>query len=172
MSTEIVAATVAKAGKYLSFLLGREEYGLEILKVLEIIGIMDVTRVPRTPEYVRGVVNLRGRVIPVIDLRCKFQIPPAEATDKTCIIVVQVSQGDLDVTMGVIVDEVSEVISFAQEQIEPAPAFGGGMDESASITGIGKLGNKFVVLVDIDRVLEGEELAAVVQTVQSPHAAT
>lgn len=172
MSTEIVAGTPAKAGKYLSFLLGPEEYGVEILKVQEIIGIMDMTCVPRTPECVRGVVSLRGRVIPVVDLRCKFRMPQAEVTGRTCIIVVQASQGDLTVTMGVIVDEVSEVISFAQEQIESAPVFGGGMDESASITGMGKLGSKFVILVDIDRVLEGEEFAAVVQTAQKTRVAT
>jgi purine-binding chemotaxis protein CheW len=166
MSTDTMAATLAKPGKYLSFILGREEYGLEILKVQEIIGIMDVTRVPRTPPYVRGVINLRGRVIPVVDLRSKFQMPSIEDTEKTCVIVVQVTQGDLTVTMGVIVDEVSEVLSFAQEQIEPAPAFGGGMDEAEFITGMGKLGRKVVILLDGDRVLKGEELEAVAQAAQ------
>lgn len=166
MSTNTLAATLAKPGKYLSFVLGREEYGLEILKVQEIIGIMDVTRVPRTPPYVRGVINLRGRVIPVVDLRSKFQMPTIDDTEKTCVIVVQVSQGDLTVTMGVIVDEVSEVLSFTQEQIEAAPSFGGGMDEVEYITGMGKLGKKVVILLDADRVLKGEELAAVAQAAQ------
>ncbi len=162
MSTDTMAATLANPGKYLSFVLGREEYGLEILKVQEIIGIMDVTRVPRTPPYVRGVINLRGRVIPVVDLRGKFLMAGTDATEKTCVIVVQISQGDLTVTMGVIVDEVSEVLSFTQEQIEPAPSFGGGMDEMEFITGMGKLGKKVVILLDVDRVLKGEELEAVV----------
>ena len=162
MSTDTMAATLANPGKYLSFVLGREEYGLEILKVQEIIGIMDVTRVPRTPPYVRGVINLRGRVIPVVDLRGKFQMAGIDDTEKTCVIVVQISQGDLTVTMGVIVDEVSEVLSFTQEQIEPAPSFGGGMDEMEFITGMGKLGKKVVILLDVDRVLKGEELEAVV----------
>jgi purine-binding chemotaxis protein CheW len=166
MSTNTLAATLAKPGKYLSFVLGREEYGLEILKVQEIIGIMDVTRVPRTPPYVRGVINLRGRVIPVVDLRSKFQMPTIGDTEKTCVIVVQVSQGDLTVTMGVIVDEVSEVLSFTQDQIEAAPSFGGGMDEVEYITGMGKLGKKVVILLDADRVLKGEELAAVAQAAQ------
>ena len=166
MSTETLTATVAKPGKYLSFVLGREEYGLEILKVQEIIGLMEVTRVPRTPSYVRGVINLRGRVIPVVDLRGKFLMPAVEDTEKTCIIVVQVTQGDLTVTMGVIVDEVSEVLSFAQEQIEPSPSFGGGMDEAEYITGMGKLGKKVLILLDVDRVLKGEELAAVAQAAQ------
>ena len=160
MSTDTLAATLAKPGKYLSFVLGREEYGLEILKVQEIIGIMDVTRVPRTPSYVRGVINLRGRVIPVVDLRGKFQMATINDTEKTCVIVVQITQGDLTVTMGVIVDEVSEVLSFTQDQIEPTPSFGGGMDEMEFITGMGKLGKKVVILLDVDRVLKGDELEA------------
>jgi purine-binding chemotaxis protein CheW len=163
MSIDTMTATLAKPGKYLSFVLGREEYGLEILKVQEIIGIMDVTRVPRTPAYVRGVINLRGRVIPVVDLRSKFLMPVVEDTEKTCVIVVQINRGDLTVTMGVIVDEVSEVLSFTQEQIEPAPSFGGGMDEAEYIIGMGKLGKKVVILLDGDRVLQGEELEAVAQ---------
>jgi purine-binding chemotaxis protein CheW len=165
MTTDTATATLARAGKYLSFVLGREEYGLEILKVQEIIGIMDVTRVPRTPTFVRGVVNLRGRVIPVVDLRGKFNMSPAEDTEKTCIIVVQVTHNDLTVTMGVIVDEVSEVLSFQQEQIEPAPSFGGGMDESEYITGMGKLGKKVVILLDVDRVLKGDELEAMAKAI-------
>ncbi|MEZ4388581.1 MAG: chemotaxis protein CheW [Candidatus Krumholzibacteriia bacterium] len=164
MSTDTLAATLAKPGKYLSFVLGREEYGVEILKVQEIIGIMDVTRVPRTPSFVRGVINLRGRVIPVVDLRGKFKMRAASDTEKTCIIVVQVTQGDLTVTMGVIVDEVSEVLSFQQEQIEAAPAFGGGMDEAEYIIGMGKLGKKVVILLDVDRVLKGDELEAIALT--------
>ena len=166
MASETQTATIAKPGKYLSFVLGREEYGLEILKVQEIIGIMEVTRVPRTPPYVRGVINLRGRVIPVVDLRTKFKMPVIEDTEKTCVIVVQVTQDSLTVTMGVIVDEVSEVLSFTQDQIEPAPNFGGGMDEIEFITGMGKLGKKVLILLDADRVLRGEELAAIAQAVQ------
>ena len=161
-----MAATLAKPGKYLSFVLGREEYGLEILKVQEIIGIMDVTRVPRTPPYVRGVINLRGRVIPVVDLRCKFQMPAIEDTERTCVIVVQVTDSDLTVTMGVIVDEVSEVLSFTQDQIEAAPCFGGGMDDAEYITGMGRLGKKVVILLNSDQVLTGEELEAVAQAAQ------
>lgn len=161
MSTDTQLASLAKPGKYLSFVLGREEYGLEILKVQEIIGMMTVTRVPRTPTHVRGVLNLRGRVIPVVDLRCKFAMSAVEDTEKTCIIVVQVRQEDLTVTMGIIVDEVSEVLNFGGDQIEPAPNFGGGMDEAQFITGMGKLGKKVVILLDVDRVLQNEEFAAV-----------
>lgn len=164
--TAIHSLCLAKPGKYLSFVLGREEYGLEILKVQEIIGIMEVTRVPRTPPYVRGVINLRGRVIPVVDLRTKFKMPTIEDTEKTCVIVVQVARDDTTITMGVIVDEVSEVLSFTEDQIEPAPEFGGGMEEAGFVTGMGKLGKKVLILLDSDRVLEGEELTEIVQTVQ------
>lgn len=166
MPTETMIATLARPGKYLSFVLGREEYGLEILKVQEIIGVMDVTRVPRTPSYVRGVINLRGRVIPVVDLRTKFMMPTVEDTEKTCIIVVQVEQEGLTVTMGVIVDEVSEVIEFSKEQIEPAPDFGGGAEAVEFVTGMGKLDKKVLILLDADCVLRGDELAAIVRTAE------
>jgi purine-binding chemotaxis protein CheW len=163
MSTDTLLATLAKPGKYLSFALGQEEYGVEILKVQEIIGMMSVTKVPRTPDYVRGVVNLRGRVIPVIDLRGKFNMARVEDTEKTCIIVVQVQQNGSTVTMGVIVDEVSEVLNFTADQIEPSPSFGTGMEDAEFITGMGKLGKKVVILLDVDRVLTGEEFAAIGQ---------
>jgi purine-binding chemotaxis protein CheW len=163
MSTDTLLATLAKPGKYLSFALGQEEYGVEILKVQEIIGMMSVTKVPRTPDYVRGVVNLRGRVIPVIDLRGKFNMARVDDTEKTCIIVVQVQQNGSTVTMGVIVDEVSEVLNFTADQIEPSPSFGTGMEDAEFITGMGKLGKKVVILLDVDRVLTGEEFAAIGQ---------
>ena len=116
-----LAATLAKPGKYLSFVLGREEYGLEILKVQEIIGIMEVTRVPRTPPYVRGVINLRGRVIPVVELRSKFQMPTVEDTEKSCVIVVQVTQGDLTVTID---GEVGEFREFKLRRDPDCPDCG------------------------------------------------
>jgi purine-binding chemotaxis protein CheW len=163
MSTDTLLATLAKPGKYLSFALGQEEYGVEILKVQEIIGMMSVTKVPRTPDYVRGVVNLRGRVIPVIDLRGKFNMARVDDTEKTCIIVVQVQQNGSTVTMGVIVDEVSEVLNFTADQIEPSPSFGTGMEDAEFIPGMGKLGKKVVILLDVDRVLTGEEFAAIGQ---------
>ncbi len=162
MATE-TTARIAQAGKFLSFILGEEEYGLEILKVQEINGMMGITRVPRTPEYVRGVINLRGRVIPIVSLRQKFRMPTVPDTEKTCIIVVQVRYSDREITMGIIVDEVSEVLNIGDGQIEPPPSFGGGMDESDFITGLGKLENKVVILLDIDRVMNGSELDAVMQ---------
>ncbi|MBK6733653.1 MAG: purine-binding chemotaxis protein CheW [bacterium] len=163
MATESTAARIAQAGKFLSFILGEEEYGLEILKVQEINGMMGITRVPRTPDYVRGVINLRGRVIPIVSLRKKFKMPAVADTEKTCIIVVQVRYVDREITMGIIVDEVSEVLNIGDGQIEPPPSFGGGMEEADFITGMGKLENKVVILLDIDRVMSGTEMEAVMQ---------
>lgn len=163
MAVETPTARTAQEGKFLSFVLGGEEYGLEILKVQEINGMMGITRVPRTPDYVRGVINLRGRVIPIVSLRRKFKMPVVEDTEKTCIIVVQVNYQDAELTMGIIVDEVSEVLNIRADQIESAPAFGGGMEETDFITGMGKLENKVVILLDIDSVLNGDEIEAVIQ---------
>ena len=151
------AVARALAGKYLTFKLGSEEFGLQILKVQEIIKMMDITRVPRTPEFVRGVINLRGKVIPVIELRQKFQMQTKATTDKTCVIVVQVAHGDGRVTMGIIVDEVSEVLDIHGEQIEPAPEFGTTVD-TEFILGMGKVAKKVIMLLDVDKVLSGTEL--------------
>ena len=150
----------ARAGKYLTFKLGVEEYGLEILKVQEIIKMMDITRVPRTPTFVRGVINLRGKVIPVVDLRLKFGMESRETTDKTCVIVVQVSNANGAVTMGTIVDEVSEVLDINGEQIEPAPEFGTSVNTDF-ILGMGKVAKKVIMLLDIDKVLSSGEIEAV-----------
>ena len=147
----------SKAGKYLTFELASEEYGLEILKVREIIGMMDITAVPRTPEFVKGVINLRGKVIPVIDLRLKFGMPQAEQTAETCIIVVYVGQME----MGILVDKVSEVLDISGEDIEEAPSFGVNVD-TEFILGIGKAGGKVTILLDIGRVLTNEDVAAAV----------
>jgi len=165
MAVDSAVARVAQAGKFLSFVLGEEEYGLEILKVREINGMMGVTRVPRTPDYVRGVINLRGRVIPVVSLRRKFKMPVIEDDEKTCIIVVDVNHRDAEITMGIIVDEVSEVLNITDGQIELPPSFGGGKAEVDFVTGMGKLENKVVTLLDIDRVLDGAEMEAVLATV-------
>jgi len=153
----ISAAMAACAGKYLTFKLGAEIYGLEILKVQEIIGLMPVTQVPRTPHYVRGVVNLRGKVIPVVELRKKFDLEPREDTDRTCIIVVQIKGAERDVTMGIIVDEVSEVIDVRADQIEPAPPMGSQVD-TEFILGMGKVGENVIILLDVDKVLSLNEI--------------
>jgi purine-binding chemotaxis protein CheW len=165
MAVESAVASVAQEGKFLSFVLGTEEYGLEILKVQEINGVMDITPVPRTPAYVRGVINLRGRVIPIICLREYFKMPRTENTERTCIILVQVQYDETPIHMGIVVDEVSEVLNIAQDQIETAPKFGGGMEEADYFTGLGKLGDRVVILLDIDRVLGHRELAGLVDSV-------
>jgi purine-binding chemotaxis protein CheW len=157
MSSQVVENYDGLAGKYLTFELGNEVYGLEILKVQEIIGMMLVTRVPRTPDFVRGVINLRGKVIPVVDLRKKFSMAVREDTEKTCIIVVQVAQEGSIITMGIIVDEVSEVLDIVADQIEGTPDFGTELDADF-IMGMGKIENRVIMLLEIDRVLSGGEI--------------
>ncbi len=155
-------APAARSGKYLTFQMGKEVYGLQILKVQEIIGMMPITRVPKTPDFVRGVINLRGKVIPVIELRRKFGMEHREDTDRTCIVVVQVSGAMGTVTMGLLVDEVSEVLNVGQEQIEAPPSFGAGVD-TEFILGMGKVGQKVLMLLDADKVLSSEEILQAVQ---------
>jgi len=145
------------AGKYLTFRVAEEEYGLEILKVQEIIQMQAVTKVPRTPEYVRGVINLRGKVIPVVDLRRKFGIAEAKDTEKTCIIVVQIANASSVVVMGIIIDEVKEVLDIKAEHIEETPSFGSSIDTDF-IMGMGKIGNSVKILLDIDKVMSAKEL--------------
>ena len=148
----------SRAGKYLTFKLADEQYGLEILKVQEIIGMMKVTSVPRTPEFVRGVINLRGKVIPVIDLRLKFSMPNIEDTERTCIIVVQISREiSTMMTMGIIVDEVSEVIDISADQIDNPPEFGMTV-HTDFILGMGKIGQNVLIMLDVDKVLSGKEI--------------
>ncbi len=142
----------AKAGKYLTFALHSEEYGLEILKVREIIGYMSITKVPRTIEHIKGVINLRGQVIPIIDLRLKFGMPEAEVTEQTCMIVVEALKNGVKKQIGIIVDAVSEVLDIPQEAMESSPDFGGSVDQSL-IQGMAKIESNIIILLDIDRVL-------------------
>ena len=147
-----------KEGKYLTFALGPEEYGLEILKVREIIGYMDITGVPQTPCYVKGVINLRGQVIPVIDLRTKFCMEIAKVTEETCIIVVETVQNNRNFSTGIIVDRVQEVLNIAGGNIEEAPNFGSTINTDF-ILGMGKVGNSVKILLDIDKVLTDDNLS-------------
>ncbi len=147
------------AGKYLTFRLGEEDYGLEILKVQEIIGMQEITGIPRTPDFVKGVINLRGKVIPVVDLRLKFGMTEAELSRKTCIIVVQITQDTDKVIMGIVVDEVSEVLDIEGKAIEPAPTFGTQVNTNF-ILGMAKTENAVKILLDLDRVLTRQEIAA------------
>ena len=152
-------------GKFLTFSLDREEFGVQILKVVEIIGVLDITIVPHTQEFVRGVINLRGKVIPVIDLRAKFGMPAMAYNDQTCIIVV-----DVGTLMGIIVDTVQEVHDIDGGDIEPPPSLrqtaGAGF-----ILGMGKVKDDVKILLDIDRVLNGDELVELPEQVSRSEAA-
>jgi purine-binding chemotaxis protein CheW len=152
------AAMIEKEGKYLTFALGAEEYGLEILKVREIIGYIDVTAVPQTPFHVKGVINLRGQVIPVVDLRAKFGMATTEVTEQTCIIVVEITQSGRKFNTGIVVDRVQEVLDISGRDIEEAPQFGASVNTDF-ILGMGKIGDKVKILLDIDRVLAGSDSA-------------
>jgi purine-binding chemotaxis protein CheW len=144
-------------GKYLTFKLGDEEYGLEILKVQEIIRMQKVTKVPRAPEFVRGVINLRGKVIPVIELRKKFSMEEQEDTERTCIIVVRIERDGAPIIMGIIIDEVKEVLDIDAANIEETPGFGASVD-TEFIMGMGKLGDNVKMLLDIEKVLSGKDM--------------
>ncbi|MBI5118475.1 chemotaxis protein CheW [Candidatus Poribacteria bacterium] len=149
-----------KAGKYLTFRLAGEEYGLEILKVREIIGLMDITAVPRTPHFIRGVINLRGKVIPVVDLRKKFGMDSVEDTEQTCIIVVDVSRNGKPVQMGILVDSVSEVLDIRGDDIEDTPSFGSDFD-ATFILGMAKAKGTVKILLNIEEVLTAADMIAV-----------
>ncbi|RKY89603.1 chemotaxis protein CheW [candidate division KSB1 bacterium] len=159
LTQEEVSQTKVKAGKYLTFTLQNEEYGFEILKVKEIIGIMNITHVPQTPPFVKGVINLRGKVIPVIDLRLKFGLEEAEYTSETCIIVVDIK----NTLVGIIVDSVSEVLDTTEKDLEPPPDFGASVDTSY-ILALAKGKGKVKILLDIDKVLTDKEMDFVAGT--------
>lgn len=147
----------ARAGKYLTFQLAQEEFGIRVLKVREIMGLQEITAVPQTPSHVKGVINLRGKVVPVIDLRLKFGMPAADYTQRTCIIVTQVQGESTSVMMGIVVDGVSEVLNLSGTEIEDTPDFG---DSTATqyLLGMAKVKGKVKILLDIDRVLSTLEL--------------
>ncbi len=148
---------VSQEGKYLTFTLAGEEYGIGILKVKEIIGMMGITRVPQTPPYVKGVINLRGKVIPVVDLRMKFNLEAGEYTERTCIVVVEVSREVGYVFIGIVVDSVSEVLNIKSGEIEATPDFGASLNTDY-ILGMAKTGAGVKILLDIDRVLSSVEM--------------
>lgn len=155
----ILAAKLDLSGKYLTFVLGNESYGIPVLKIREIISMLHITPVPQMPAYVKGVINLRGKVIPVIDLRVKFSLARADVTDSTCIVVVQVAAGAGDTKqIGLIVDAVEEVANIAQADIEPAPDFGGTVEVSY-ILGMAKVKGAVKSLLDIDKVIAADTIA-------------
>jgi purine-binding chemotaxis protein CheW len=151
------AQTDGRAGKYLTFQLANEEFGVRVLKVREIMGLQEITSVPQTPSHIKGVINLRGKVVPVIDLRLKFGIAAAEYTQRTCIIVTQVQSETGPVLIGAIVDGVSEVLNLADNEIENTPDFGEEVS-SKYILGMAKVKGKVKILLDIERVLSAQDL--------------
>ena len=154
---EAVKAVGEREGKYLTFTLADEEYGIGILKIKEIIGMMPVTSVPQTPDFVKGVINLRGKVIPVMDLRLRFGMNAMDYTDRTCIIVVEITGETGNVLIGIVVDTVSEVLNIKAEEIEDSPAFGTKLNTDY-ILGMAKMEGEVKILLDIDRVLKSEEI--------------
>ncbi|MFB3776608.1 MAG: chemotaxis protein CheW [Bryobacteraceae bacterium] len=152
-----IAKADERAGKYLVFQLGREEFGIRVLKVREIMGVQDITAVPQTPAHVKGVINLRGKVIPVVDLRLKFGLPEIEYTQRTCIIVVQVQGEATTMLMGIVVDGVAEVLNLTASEIEDTPDFGQGV-ATPYLLGMAKIKGKVKILLDINQVLTNQDL--------------
>jgi len=155
--SEAVTLGMQLAGKHMIFKLDAEEYGLEILAVREIMGVLEITRIPRTPDFIRGVINLRGKVIPVIDLRLKFGMERTEATENSVIIVVQFTDADLNITMGLLVDQVVEVLDIPPTEIEPTPTYGTNSINTNFILGVGKAEKRVIFLLDIGRILTAGE---------------
>ncbi len=161
---QAVKAMEEREGKYLTFTLADEEYGIGILKIKEIIGMIPVTTVPQTPKFVKGVINLRGKVIPVIDLRLKFGMESIDYTERTCIIVVEIEGSVGTVEIGTVVDSVSEVVNIKGENIEDTPTFGTKL-ETNYILGMAKMEGGVKILLDIDRVLNSEEISVLEKAV-------
>lgn len=159
-SMQSTKSMLDKEGKYLTFHLAGEEYGIGILKVKEIIGMMAITTIPQTPAYVKGVINLRGKVIPVVDLRLKFGVEAIGYTERTCIIVVEISGAARTIHMGIVVDSVSEVLNIKGADIEETPNFGTKLN-TEYILGMAKHSGGVKILLDIDKVMSAEEMAAI-----------
>ncbi len=155
---QAVKAITDREGKYLTFSLADEEYGIGILRIKEIIGMMPITSVPQTPGFVKGVVNLRGKVIPVVDLRLRFGMTAMDYTERTCIIVVEIAGESGTVMIGIVVDSVSEVLNIKGEDIEDTPTFGTRLNTDY-ILGMAKMEGGVKILLDIDRVLSAMEIS-------------
>jgi purine-binding chemotaxis protein CheW len=154
-------ANIAQAGKFLSFRLGSDEYGVEILKVQEIVGGSGLSGVPGAPAPMRGLYGLRGRDIPVVDLRTCLNLPRGVESEKTCIIVAEMVRGGRTVPVGLMVDEVCEVLNIREDEIHFPPLGGGGMEETDFINGLGRLDGRDIVLVDVQQLLDGDDLDAI-----------
>ncbi len=145
-------------GKYLTFTLSQEEYGIGIKKIREIIRLVPITAIPEMPAYIKGVINLRGRVIPVVDLRLRFNMPEIDYTERTCIVVVEMESADGHATIGIVVDAVSEVMNIKAGDIENTPEFGTRLNTDY-ILGLAKMGKGVKILLDIDRALSARDIS-------------
>ncbi len=154
---------ITETTQYLTFKLEDEVFALDISKVREVLDFTDITKVPKTPEFMRGVINLRGSVVPVVDMRLKFDMPRTEKTVNTCIIIAEVSLEGETAVLGALADSVQEVLDFEPGEIEPAPRIGTKL-RTEFIRGMGKRDNNFVMILDIDRVFSADELAVVADT--------
>ena len=151
-----VAAPAAASGEFLTFALGEQQYGVDILKVQEIRGYEGVTTIPSTPAHIKGVINLRGTIVPVLDLRIKFRLGEARYDSFTVMIILNLGER----TVGVVVDSVSDVVQLRAEQIRPAPPLGAGVD-ARYLVGVGVVEKRMVLLIDIERLLGAEDLALI-----------
>ena len=158
----MTVAGINEAVQYLTFKLADEVFALDVAKVREILEITSITKVPRTPDYMRGVINLRGSVVPVIDVRLKFGMSATEQTVNTCIIVVEINLDGETIVLGALADSVQEVVEMGPESIEPAPHIGARLN-TEFIRGMGKVDNRFVMVLDIDKVFSSEELTSITQ---------
>ncbi|PLX84514.1 MAG: chemotaxis protein CheW [Desulfuromonas sp.] len=149
-----------EATQYLTFVLDEEVFALDITKVREVLDFTAVTKVPKTPDFMRGVINLRGSVVPVVDMRLKFGLTATERTVNTCIIIVEIEIGGETTVLGALADSVQEVLNLEPEQIEPAPKIGTRLN-TEFIRGMGKRDERFVIILDIDKVFSSDELAIV-----------
>jgi len=153
-------AEIIQTTQYLTFKLGQEVYALDITKVREVLDFTSATKVPRTPDFMRGVINLRGSVVPVVDLRLKFGMTMTENTVNTCVIITEVTVDNETTVLGALADSVQEVVDLDPEHIEPAPRIGTKL-RTEFITGMGKQGDRFIILLNIDRVFSADELELV-----------
>lgn len=159
-----MSETNSTQGQYLTFTLGQEIFALDIVKVREVLELTTVSEIPRTPDYMKGVINLRGHAVPVVDMRLKLGMSAIENTVDTCIIIIEVKYNDEQLVMGAFVDSVREVFEMASDAIEPAPKMGATV-QAEYILGMGRQGDNFIIIVDVDSIFGEEELAIVSDTV-------
>ena len=158
--------TISSSDQYLTFTLGDELYGTDISKVREVLDYPTITKVPRMPDYLLGVTNLRDNVVPIIDMRRKFGLSPKERTVDTCVVIVEIKIKGEEITIGCLADSVKEVLDLPLDQIEPPPRIGLGID-TEFLKGMGKQGEKFILILDIDKVFSSAELKIAQNTAKS-----